>query len=266
MRYVIDKCQPKSGCICDNNDNDELIKLEQIWSSFIDEFYCINLLERNDRLVQASDEFHNIGLCRLVKFYRTEKPKKENFKHIKLLGRFGCWESHRTVAGLVKPSSKNVLILEDDVLFLNDAKEKIQSLKDEYLKIKSEEPFMYFVGHIPKSGYLISLHTAQTKSVGLHAYILNKPGINIIKDFEYNGEHIDGYMLKKLTQYSYYPTLATQRFTETNNDYLQHFGVRDFFFKFYADHPRVIENIFVIIIPLLLLIFFVVLIFKNLKK
>ena len=41
--------------------------------SFLDSVYCISLKSREDRARSAAAEFHRVGLCRQVMFYRPDK-------------------------------------------------------------------------------------------------------------------------------------------------------------------------------------------------
>ncbi len=47
--------------------------------SFLDAAYCISLKTRADRGAQAAAEFHRVGLCRRVTFYRPDKHPRNGF-------------------------------------------------------------------------------------------------------------------------------------------------------------------------------------------
>ena len=71
--------------------------------------YCISLQEQPHRTAKAATQFHALGLCRDVLFYRPVR---------------GCdtdraiWDSHRAVAAdAVAKGFARILVLEDDVLF-----------------------------------------------------------------------------------------------------------------------------------------------------
>ena len=78
--------------------------------SFLDGAYCISLQSRPDRAERVAREFHRVGLCQQVVFYRPVKHPTSSKK--------GIWASHRAVAGEARDhGQKRVLILEDDVVF-----------------------------------------------------------------------------------------------------------------------------------------------------
>jgi len=71
--------------------------------------YCISLQEQPHRTAKAAAQFHVLGLCRDVLFYRPVR---------------GCdtdraiWDSHRAVAAdAIAKGFARILVLEDDVLF-----------------------------------------------------------------------------------------------------------------------------------------------------
>jgi len=57
--------------------------------SFIDATYCTSVRERQDRVRSAADQFHRVGLCKNIKFYR---PQRNSDNPI-----VGIWESHRAI-------------------------------------------------------------------------------------------------------------------------------------------------------------------------
>ncbi len=76
--------------------------------------YCISLQEQPHRTAKAAAQFHVLGLCRDVLFYRPVR---------------GCdtdraiWESHRAVAAdAIAKGFGRILVLEDDVLFTRPRK------------------------------------------------------------------------------------------------------------------------------------------------
>src|SRR5689334_22550815 len=58
--------------------------------SFVDGAYCISLRSRPDRAASAAAEFHRVGLCWKVVFYRPAKHPTRP--------KIGIWEAHRRVA------------------------------------------------------------------------------------------------------------------------------------------------------------------------
>jgi hypothetical protein len=74
---------------------------------------CISLREREDRVRESSAQFHKIGLCQRVIYYRPTRDKKPAR---------GCWESHRKIAKTARDFWKldKIAVFEDDVLFADN--------------------------------------------------------------------------------------------------------------------------------------------------
>lgn len=86
--------------------------------SFISLCFCINVKDRNDRLEQAKKQFHRVGLCHKIIYYRPEKDKTS---YLKFPGKRGCWESHRACALFSLTCQQSIsLIFEDDIMFIED--------------------------------------------------------------------------------------------------------------------------------------------------
>jgi len=79
---------------------------------FFDEIFCINLDKRKDRWGLAQKEFEKINILDRVKRFPAIERKD---------GRLGCIKSHLEILKYAKKNNlNNVLIFEDDVMFLND--------------------------------------------------------------------------------------------------------------------------------------------------
>ena len=78
---------------------------------FFDVIFCINLDKRPDRWVHAQQEFQKIGILDKVKRFPAIERKD---------GRLGCIKSHLEIIKYAQKNNlKNVLIFEDDVVFLD---------------------------------------------------------------------------------------------------------------------------------------------------
>lgn len=79
---------------------------------FFEKIYCINLNKRIDRWVKVKKEFEKIGIL----------DKVERFNGIeKNDGRIGCIKSHLEIIKKAKKEGlNNVLVLEDDVTFVDE--------------------------------------------------------------------------------------------------------------------------------------------------
>jgi len=71
--------------------------------------YCISLQEQPHRTAKATEQFHALGLCREVLFYRPVRGRDPDR---------AIWDSHRAVAqDAIAKGFSRILVLEDDVLF-----------------------------------------------------------------------------------------------------------------------------------------------------
>jgi glycosyl transferase family 25 len=105
-------------------------KFGQCITEFFDRIYCINLDTRPDRWKYVSAHFRKFGLHKNVerfsaidirsnpKYTASEKLLRDNFS---LLAMCGCLLSHRALIQKARENGlKNVLVLEDDVKFVED--------------------------------------------------------------------------------------------------------------------------------------------------
>lgn len=79
---------------------------------FFDAIFCINLEKRKDRWIHVQQQFDKIGIGDKVKRFSAIERKD---------GRLGCIKSHLEILKLAQRSNlKNVLVFEDDVVFVNN--------------------------------------------------------------------------------------------------------------------------------------------------
>lgn len=85
--------------------------------SFFDAIFCINLDKRPDRWIHAQEEFKKIEILDRVKRFSAVERKD---------GRLGCIKSHLEIVKYAERNKlRNVLIFEDDVVFLNQNIENV---------------------------------------------------------------------------------------------------------------------------------------------
>ena len=198
------------------------------WASWLPKVFCISLNERDDRMKLASEEFHKVGLCSLVEFYR---PIKDTSSVPRPATR-GCWESHRAVASRAMATGlSHVLITEDDLVWSHNA--KLDNLKSIFQELPKDWEIFY-LGHMPLFGYPVRLDLKlwRTWSGCTHCYVINKNVMKWMKNHPYDDEPIkesmiwnknigqkgiDDFIRRLFVQYSLFPMISYQRGIQTTN-------------------------------------------------
>lgn len=206
------------------------------WELFKDHTFCINLVERPDRLRDVSADLHKIGLLEYTEFYHPLRST--------ISGAVGCYTSHVIVQQAARDKGlKWALILEDDLLFDEAViREHLQKLI-EYLPtfIERDDWDMLFIGHNPAAASVPiykkdEFRVYKTCSTQTHAYIVNLESSSIKKmldaplpteDIIQNGKsiyHIDCHYSDTTRQYAIYPMMVFQR-PESASD--NHWGIME---------------------------------------
>ena len=132
--------------------------------SFLDGIYCISLQSRDDRTASAAAQFHRLGLCRRVVFYR---PLKHPTRTV-----IGIWESHRAVAvRALAHEQGTVLILEDDVLFGERVRPRTIGAIAGALRGLPPDWMIFYLGHMARWAYFVRPRVLRVSSTAAHAYI-----------------------------------------------------------------------------------------------
>lgn len=149
-------------------------------NDFFELSFCINLEKRKDRLQESLIEFDKLG------FHPTIFKAIENENPV-----VGCLQSHLTILKMAREMNKDVLIFEDDVEFVNDYKETIESALDELSQL--EWDMFYLGGNVLNSIYQVSDHLGRlTHCQSTHAYSVNHRFLDtLIKNIEQFNDHID---------------------------------------------------------------------------
>lgn len=178
--------------------------------SFLEGAYCISLRSRDDRAASAAAQFHRLGLCRHVTFYRPTKHPQP---------KVGIWQSHRAVGlDALARGLKTVLVLEDDVRFarfvtprtVRAVRRASESLPPDWL--------IFFLGHWPLRAWFVRRDVLRTASGCAHAYIASQRLLHWLRDHPYGtapivrfvGVTIDAAYAALPSTYAYFPMLATQ--------------------------------------------------------
>lgn len=151
---------------------------------FFEEVYYINLDYRTDRRELFEKRAKEAGIVDLIRFPAIQPNigdcgfNEETLKHPDLLLRrnqAGCSMSHLAIIKSAKERNvKNVLIFEDDCIFLDGFKEKAQKCADDLKKIDWD--ILYFGGEPNYSSHPISDNLSMMGYGGvycLHAYAIN---------------------------------------------------------------------------------------------
>ncbi len=165
---------------------------------FVDQSYCINLDSRPDRWREVSLRFKEIGIDKSVK--RVSAVTHDD-------PREGCRQSHiRIVEEAIERGYENILIFEDDVLFIEENRPDFIELKA-FLRQNEKWELFYFGGSpvFParkRKGCIFRCRFYHT-----HAYIINERGYDKVLR---SGLPIDVWFSLNTVSYGFYPLYAVQ--------------------------------------------------------
>ena len=188
--------------------------------SFLDAAYCISLKTREDRLAQAAAEFHKVGLCQRVTFYRPDKHPTNGF--------IGSWAAHRAVAiAALERGCARTLICEDDVLFTRRVRPATLRAIERALHALPPDWMIFFLGHWPLAAYFVRHNVLRTSSGCSHAYIASPRLLRWLRDHPWGspgvqfsriaGKGVDSAYAKLPQAYALFPMLAIQRVSASDN-------------------------------------------------
>lgn len=188
--------------------------------SFVDAAYCISLKTRDDRAAAAAAQFHKVGLCRRVVFYRPDRhPVK---------GIIGSWESHRAV-GLhaLERGAGRTLIFEDDVLFKHRVRPRTLASIRRALDTLPPDWTVFFLGHWPLAAYFVRPNVLRTTSGGAHAYVASPRLLRWLRDHPWGtkgvakhhivGRALDSAYARLPGAYALFPMIAFQAVSASDN-------------------------------------------------
>ncbi len=214
---VFHPCPPDPDCpYC----NGSIAPQQALDWSFLDGAYCISLKSREDRAQNVAGEFHKVGLCQKVMFYR---PLKHPVKGI-----IGSWESHRAVGqDALRRGYQATLIMEDDVYFSDRLKpRKLRAVSHALTRLPPDWR-IFFLGHWPVWAYPVRHNVLRTGSACAHAYIVSPlllkwldahpwgaPGI---KKLRLVGKALDSAYAELPGTYALFPMIATQSVSRSDN-------------------------------------------------
>ncbi|MEQ8860254.1 MAG: hypothetical protein RIC56_16575 [Pseudomonadales bacterium] len=189
--------------------------------SFLDAVYCISLKSRGDRVDRVSAEFHRVGLCRQVVFYRpTKHPVK---------GTIGSWESHRAVAMLaLEQGAATALVFEDDVQFVRRLSPRRVRAIGRAIRELPQDWNIFYLGHWPLWSYFIRHNVLRTASACAHAYVTSPRLQAWLRDHPFSsredldlftlvGHQLDAAFACLPGTYALFPMVATQSVSVSDN-------------------------------------------------
>jgi hypothetical protein len=178
----------------------------------LDAIYCISLQEEPHRTAQAGAQFHTLGLCREVLFYRPARGRDTDR---------AIWDSHRAVArDAAAKGFGRILVLEDDVLFTR-RRETLARRVAAALRALPSTWWGLYLGHVPIQAYFLRPNLLRARSGCTHAYIANAPLLGWLAAtppkspqapmWHWIGQSIDAAMSSLPEMYAMFPMIAVQR-------------------------------------------------------
>lgn len=180
--------------------------------SFAGAVYCISLQHRDDRAASAAAEFHRVGLCRQVTFYRPAKHEGSAVA--------GIWNSHRhVVRRAARHGHRRVLVFEDDVQISRRLRPATLRRIADAVDGLPPDWTLFFLGHWPLWAYPVGRRLLRVGSACAHAYIGSE---RLMEWFESNrsrkgadyvrlaGKGVDAAYAALPGAYAWFPMIAIQ--------------------------------------------------------
>lgn len=138
--------------------------------TYFDKIYCTNMSYRPDRWQQVLVEFDKLGIKgKVIRFEGIESYGNDAYKNRWM----GCNLSHLNI--LEHSDNERVLIFEDDVIFINDFKNILQSAIEE---LKEKEWGMFYLG-----GNICGSITQETEHLGRLSHAQSTQSYAVNKNF-----------------------------------------------------------------------------------
>jgi glycosyl transferase, family 25 len=214
---VFHPCPPDPSCPYCNGSIDPAQALD--WS-FLDGVYCISLKSREDRALAVAAQFHTVGLCRQLLFYRPLRHPGRGY--------IGSWESHRAVAEHARQRGCNTtLIFEDDVQFVRRLSPRSVRAIGRAIGRLPRDWMIFFLGHWPLWAYFVRPNVLRTSSGCAHAYIVSPRLLSWLHEHPWGtpgiekrrliGKALDSAYARLPATYALFPMIATQSVSRSDN-------------------------------------------------
>lgn len=196
---------------------------------YFDKIYCINLENRNDRWTDCENEFRKQDIRNVIQFKAVDgiSANGESFGKMgvegndlisseKRLRRFGCLLSHLNVIMDAKSNNySKILLLEDDVQFIDQVKNKFDFIEKD---IPPGWSLLYFGGNEKQKSRVTKIndnvvqvyHMLMAHAVGIDCNIYDV----LINELSKYALPVDVYyteIQKRYACYAFSPFLAWQR-------------------------------------------------------
>ncbi len=219
---VFHACPPDPSCPYCNGSIDPAQALD--WS-FLDGVYCISLKSREDRVATVSAQFHKVGLCRQVLFYRPLRYPGRGY--------IGSWESHRAVAERARARGYHTtLIFEDDVQFVRRLTPPSVRAIGRAIERLPPDWMIFFLGHWPLWAYFVRPNILRSSSACAHAYVVSPRLLDWLHEHPWGtpgivkrrliGKALDSAYAMLPATYALFPMIATQGISKSDNFTLNH--------------------------------------------
>jgi len=219
---VFHTCPPDPSCpYC----NGSIAPAQALDWSFLNGVYCISLKSREDRALTVAAQFHKVGLCRQLLFYRPLRYPGRGY--------IGSWESHRAVAEHARERGcETTLIFEDDVQFVRRMTPRSVRAIGRAIERLPPDWMIFFLGHWPLWAYFVRPNVLRTSSGCAHAYIVSPRllrwlhehpwGTPGIKKRRLIGKALDSAYAMLPGTYALFPMIATQSVSRSDNFAVSH--------------------------------------------
>jgi len=214
---VFHPCPPDPSCpYC----NGSIAPAQALDWSFLDGVYCISLKSREDRAIAVAAQFHKVGLCRQLLFYRPLRYPGRGY--------IGSWESHRAVAEHARQQgNQTTLIFEDDVQFVRRMTPRSVRAIGRAIERLPPDWMIFFLGHWPLWAYFVRPNVLRTSSGCAHAYIVSPRLLEWLHEHPWGtpgiekrrliGKALDSAYARLPATYALFPMIATQSVSRSDN-------------------------------------------------
>ena len=180
---------------------------------FFDDIYCICISSRKEKKRKAEEQFKQLGISDRVEFFEAilSEPYWD-----------GCRESHKECIRRAKEKgARNVLIFEEDVLFLHKDHKALEKCLDDLSK--TDWDLFLLCGVVKEVKSHVTENLCLVNAYHTHAHALNRKFFDTVLSFEGDNKRyyddgkrvwsrgsIDIFLAQKTLKYMIKPIMAVQ--------------------------------------------------------